>query len=160
MCFGIAENKNEKKMINLKHKKIYLVDDDPFIAELFHHHLDAIGFQDVTIFNNGISALNRLIDQPEIIFLDYQMDTLNGFELLQKIKRFNPNILVVMVSGQDDMNVAIDSLKYGAFDYIVKGRNELEKMEEVLGRIEIYLSSLAASQSTLLKNVRSLFKKN
>ena len=147
-------------MINLKNKKIFLVDDDPFISELFNHHLDALGYQDLTIFNSGISALNHLIEQPEIIFLDYQMDTLNGFELLQKIKRFNPNILVVMVSGQDDMSIPINSLKYGAFDYIVKGKNELEKVEEVLGRIEIYLSSLAASQSTLLKNVRSIFKKN
>lgn len=145
--------------MNLKAKKIFIVDDNAFVSELYKHHLNQMGYENTEIYLDSISALNHLIDKPEIIFLDYQMDTLNGFELLNKIKRFDPNILVVMISGQDDMNIAIDSLKYGAFDYIIKGGKELDKINEVLNRINYYLTELENNKPSILKSVRSLISK-
>lgn len=145
--------------MNIKAKKIFIVDDNAFVSEMYKHHLIQMGYENTEIFLDSISALNHLIDKPEIIFLDYQMDTLNGFELLNKIKRFDPNILVVMISGQEDMNIAIDSLKYGAFDYIIKGGNELDKINEVLNRINYYLTELENNKPSILKSVRSLISK-
>ncbi len=144
-----------KELIN---KKIFVVDDDLFISELIAQHLKNLKFQDVTVYNDSVLALNELVQNPAIVFLDYNMDTLNGFELLTKIKRFNPNILVVMVSGQEDMNVAIESLKFGAFDYVVKGHNELNKIEEVLHKIEFFLKDVESQQPTILRKILSIFK--
>ncbi len=145
-------------MTELINKKIFVVDDDLFISELIAQHLKNLKFKDVTIYNDSVLALNELIQNPAVVFLDYHMDTLNGFDLLKKIKRFNPNILVVMVSGQDDMNVAIESLKFGAFDYVVKGQNELNKIEEVLQKIEFFLKEVEAQKPTILGNLLSIFK--
>ena len=145
-------------MTELKHKKITIVDDDHFVSEMYNHHLKNEGYKNVSVCNDGTELLAQLTSNPEIIFLDYQMDNINGFDLLQKIKRFDPNIIVVMVSGQGDMNIAIDSLKYGAFDYIIKGKSDTENMTAVLDRIEIYLKQLTSSNSKVLQNIKSIFK--
>ncbi|MFT4532802.1 MAG: DNA-binding NtrC family response regulator [Saprospiraceae bacterium] len=115
--------------------KIFLVDDDLFCLNMYEQHLRNLGFHDVLMFQSGTDCLNSLIEYPDIIFLDYKMDTLNGFEVLKKIKRFNPNINVVMVSAQEDLQTAVDALKYGAFDYIIKSDQEVEKMAQVINRI-------------------------
>lgn len=120
---------------NKKTDKVFIVDDDAMIGNLYAKHLNNLGYEDVTFFENGQDCLNQLIEEPQIIFLDQQMDYLEGIEVLRKIKRFDPDIYVVFVSGQEDMETAINSLKYGAFDYIIKGKNDIERIEEVLKRI-------------------------
>jgi len=59
---------------------------------------------------------------------------------------------VVMVSGQEDMQQALDALRFGAFDYLIKGQNESEKMQSVLDRI-------AKVQEMLKKKRPSIFRK-
>ena len=119
----------------IKNYKIFLVDDDLFYLNMYEQHIKNLGFDDVTLFENGTDCLNDLIQYPDIVFLDHNMDMLNGFEVLKKIKRFDPNINVVMVSGQENLQTALNALKYGAFDYIVKGDRENEKMKSVIKRI-------------------------
>ncbi|MFQ3326617.1 MAG: DNA-binding NtrC family response regulator, partial [Salibacteraceae bacterium] len=63
------------------------------------------------------------------------MGTMDGLEVLKKIKRFDPDIYVVFVSGQEEIETATKSLKIGAFDYIVKGPDDTQKIEEVLIKI-------------------------
>ncbi|UII21327.1 response regulator [Fulvivirga ligni] len=115
--------------------KVFVVDDDIFRTYLYEQHLVNLGFKEVSIYHTGTSCLNALTEEPDIIFLDYHMDDLNGLEVLQKIKRFNPNIYVVLISGQQSMEVAVKSLKIGAFDYIIKEEEELNKIEEVVEKI-------------------------
>ena len=81
-------------------------------------------------------------DQPDVIFLDYRMEPMDGLDVLRKIKRFNPDIYLVVISGQDDMNVAVNALKYGAFDYIIKDDNDLVKIEAVLKKIQQVITLL------------------
>ena len=109
--------------------KIFVVDDDPFSLTMYEHHLRNLGYTNVTAFENGTACLNNLTKQPDLIFLDHQMEILNGVDVLKKIKRFNPNTFVVFISAQDDVQTAVNSLKYGAFDYIIKGYNDTVKME-------------------------------
>ena len=138
-------------MENTNKFKIFLVDDDHFCLNLYEQHLNNLGHTDVTTFDNGTACLNSLTKNPEIIFLDHNMDVLNGFELLIKIKRFNPNIFVVMISGQENMKTAIDALKYGAFDYIIKDDQEAEKIENVLQRITEIQKELSKAKYPFVK---------
>ena len=119
----------------LNTKKIFVVDDDVFTSAIFKQHLQNLGYDDVTCFSSGTLCLNHLQERPDIILLDHEMGDLTGFDVLIKIKRFDPNIYVVMVSGQEDMMTAIDSLKYGAFDYIIKGDDTTYKITKVMERI-------------------------
>lgn len=125
-------------MIDLK---IFLVDDDPFYLNLFHQNLKNIGFENIQTFSNGMDCLNALSQNPDIIFLDHNMDSMSGYEVLKKIKRYDPNKNVVIVSAQDNIQVAVDALKYGAFDYIQKGKNEVEKIKDIVFKVH-HLSEL------------------
>ncbi len=129
-------------MENIKNLKIFVVDDDPFCAELYKEHLMSTGYANITSYNNGQDCINNLTEQPDIIFLDYNMAPLDGLEVLKKIKRFSPDIYLVVLSGQEDMQVAINALKYGAFDYIIKGESDLAMINVVLQKIKNVMEML------------------
>jgi len=135
---------------------IFLVDDDPFYIELLKQQLSTKGFQNVATFQNGVDCLNALGLKPDVIFLDHNMDTFSGYEVLKKIKRYDPNIFVVMVSGQEDIKTAVDSLKNGAFDYILKSENDEQKISEVLSKIEQVKELQARKKPGLLKSIFSI----
>jgi DNA-binding NtrC family response regulator len=115
--------------------KVFVVDDDQFTLSWYAQYIGNLGSYDVTSFDNSLACLNNLTQEPNIIFLDHRMDNLSGLEVLRKIKRFNPNIYVVFISGQEDIQVAVNALKLGAFDYIIKGEGDLQKIADVLKRI-------------------------
>jgi DNA-binding NtrC family response regulator len=85
------------------------------------------------------------------------MEDLTGFEVLKKIKRFNPNIYVVMVSGQENMKTAIDSLKYGAFDYVIKESTVCEKIALVIEKIIRVKEELKKSNPSIIQRLLSIF---
>jgi DNA-binding NtrC family response regulator len=137
----------------MQNLKIFVVDDDLYYLNLFGQYLANLGCSHVTTFENGTDCLLQLEQQPDVIFLDYQMDTLTGYEVLKKIKRHNPNIYVVMISAQDQIKPVVDALKHGAFDYLQKGDNEPQKVKEVLSRIIEVKDILQRSQPSILKKI-------
>lgn len=112
--------------------KIFLVDDDVFCLTMNQQYLSNLGYKNIHTFYQSAECLNQLTQQPDIIFLDYHMDNLNGIDVLKKIKRFNPNTIIVFISGQEDIDIAVNALKYGAFDYIMKNQLNEEKMRQVM----------------------------
>jgi DNA-binding NtrC family response regulator len=115
--------------------KIFLVDDDAFNLQLTRHHLESIGYTDIQTFVNGTDCLNRLMEHPNVVLLDHRMDDITGFEVLKKIKRYDPNIHVVMLSAQESIETAIASMRHGAFDYIVKGKQAFDQLNYVIHRL-------------------------
>nr|HRM12654.1 response regulator [Flavobacterium sp.] len=112
-------------MNNNKNKvKIFLVDDDAlFLKSLEIEFLDNADFT-VETYPTGELCIANLSHNPDIIILDYQLDgivknALNGLETLDKIKAFNPEIPVIMLSSQDKIEVAINCMHHKAFDYVV-----------------------------------------
>ena len=136
---------NELTMLDKPHK-IFLVDDDPFCRQLMEHAIRELGFGNIHAFDNGAACLDALIEEPDIIFLDQMMGSVSGTDALKAIKRFNPDIYVVLVSGQQQVQVAVDSLKYGAFDYVVKDEQLTERLAKVLGKIGEVEALLASRQ--------------
>lgn len=79
-------------------------------------------------FTSARDCIAQLHQQPAVITLDYSLPDMNGAEALQKILAFNPGIHVVIISAQENITTALDLLKKGAYDYIVKdddARNRL-----------------------------------
>lgn len=139
----------------MKDYKIFLVDDNTFSLHLYQEHLRKEGYNNLHLFEDGTSFLNKLSDMPKIVILDHGLPDINGLEVLRRIKRMDPNIYVIMLSSQEDLMVAVDSLKYGAFDYIMKDTNELEKLSEVLQRIERFDEILNQQKPKLIKRLFS-----
>lgn len=144
-------------MTNTDSISIYLVDDDPFCLKLYEQHLHNLGYADVCTFADGQGCLNHITQQPDIIFLDYRMEPLDGLEVIRKIKRFNPDIYLVVISSQEDIKVAVDALKYGAFDYIIKGQDDLNRIEAVLEKIRSVISLLKQKPDSRWNKIISLF---
>jgi DNA-binding NtrC family response regulator len=139
-----------------KSQKVFLVDDDPFCRQLIEYAIRGAGYDDVQAFDNGAACLDALTEEPTIIFLDQMMGSVSGTDALKTIKRFNPDIYVVLVSGQQQVQVAVDSLKYGAFDYVVKDERLAERLATVLAKIE-RLQVLLASRRPARPRFLSVF---
>jgi len=137
--------------------RIFLVDDDLFSLNIYRQGLENLGYHKVSLFLNGTICLNNLNQKPDIIFLDHNMDDLTGFEVLKKIKRVDPNVFVVIVSAQENMKIAVDALKYGAFDYIIKGDNEIEKMQNVIERMESIKQEIKKAHPSFMQKILSIF---
>ena len=125
--------------------KIFLVDDCPFFVKLCEKGLIKNGFSNIHIFNSGEELISNLFLKPDIIFLDYHLNDFTGKELLYKIKTFNPLIEVVIISNQKSMDITIELLNSGAFDYLIKDNNFVEKLSEVSSKLD---SVFAGRQNT------------
>lgn len=121
------------KGINLV--KIFIVEDDPWYGEMLKYHLSLNPDYDVELFDNANDCLNSLHHQPDIICIDYNLPDINGEELFKKIKNQNSSISVVVISGQEDVSVALSLIKSGVYDYIVKDDNTKEILWNVIQRI-------------------------
>lgn len=119
---------------------IFLVDDDALCLNLYRQFLKQLGYTNIRMFDNGNDCLDSLpAFQPDIIFLDYNMDDMNGLDVLKQIKQFNPSIIVLFISGQEDIEKAINTIQHGAMDYIVKSSLNTEKLKTIMERVEAKL---------------------
>jgi len=134
--------------------KFFVVDDDRFCTTVYEQHLKNHQYEDVTSFSSGEECLDELYQNPDIIFLDHNMEDLNGFEVLNKIKRYDPNIYVIMVSAQENIDTAVNALRYGAFDYIVKDANVCDKMTATIEKIIKIREEISDGK---LNNLRKFF---
>ena len=109
--------------------KIFIVEDDHFLGSLIKKTLEKLDNCEVTHFMAPEDCLSNLHLNPDIISIDYMLPGMNGIELMQKIKNYNENIQCVMVSGQEKIDVVIETYKQGASDYIIKNDNALVNLE-------------------------------
>lgn len=119
---------------------IFLVDDEPIQNEMLKDYLSERFLYNIKVYDNGEDALKNMDLNPEIVVLDYHLsahkpDAMNGVDALKKIKDRYPLTQVIMLSGQDKIDVAIDSMKYGAYDYVIKGETAFSRMENALNNV-------------------------
>jgi DNA-binding NtrC family response regulator len=114
---------------------VFVVEDDEFYSEVLEYHLSMNPDVTVTKFNNAKDFLNNLDKNPGAITLDYSLPDMAGEEVLRRIKEYNSDIPVVMVSGQEDIKTAITLLKDGAYDYIVKDEDTKDRIWNAIKNI-------------------------
>jgi two-component system, NtrC family, response regulator AtoC len=127
--------------MNQKKYKIFVVDDNALFLKVLYKTLELNPNYEVIPISSGRECLNRLSEQPDIVTLDYTLPDMTGKEILEAIKSKLPDTQVIIVSGQNDISTAVDLLKIGAYDYIVKGVDTREKInisiEKIIERIEL-----------------------
>jgi two-component system, OmpR family, response regulator len=134
---------------------IFLVDDEPIQNEMLKDYLSERFQYNIKMFNNGDAAIKDLELHPEIVILDFHLDDnehiKDGLEVLKKMKELKPQLKVIMLSGQDKLDVAVDCMRYGAYDYVTKGETAFSRIENILNNI----SELQASKTLnkLYKNI-------
>jgi len=116
--------------------KIFVVEDDKFYNKLIEHHLRLNPDFEVETFFTGKSFLEKLGENPDIVTLDFVLPDMDGHEIMEKVKKYNPNIHVVMISGQENISIAVKLLKEGAYDYINKDENIKERLLNTIHNIQ------------------------
>lgn len=108
--------------------KVFIVEDDPFFSTIIERMLEEDDSLDLVLFDSGEALLNGLSKAPDVVTLDLGLPDISGVELFGKIKQFNSEIEIIIISGQDDISVAVGLLKDGAYDYLVKDKNLKERL--------------------------------
>lgn len=138
---------------------IFIVEDDKIYSELVLNELKSNNYTNVKTFDNGNDCLDNLYQMPEIILLDYNLGDENGLDILRQIKGFSPDIHVIFLSAQENMEVAINTLKYGAFDYITKSNEALKRVTITLKKITVMNEKITwvNQQKGLMRMVLGIF---
>lgn len=108
--------------------KLFVVEDDRFYAEMLAYHLSLNPDHEVKVFYNARDCLANLHQKPDVITLDYSLPDKNGAEVLKKIQEANSDIQVIVISGQEDVGVAVGLLREGAYDYLVKDNETKDRL--------------------------------
>ncbi len=116
-------------------KKLFLVDDD--ILFLKSLEIDFLEHSDFVIetYATGELCIDNITENPDIIILDYHLDgidkfAMNGIETLDKIKAYNQDIPVIILSSQDKIEVAINCMHHKAFDYVIKSETSFMRLQK------------------------------
>lgn len=116
-------------------KRIFAVDDDPFITTYLEQILNNLGYNNIEVYPNGTACMENIHHNPEIIFLDYQMEDMDGLEVLKEVKHYFPGIHVVFTTALEDLSVAVRSLSDGSFDFLLKKNITEQEVSNILQRI-------------------------
>ncbi|HKC67418.1 MAG TPA: sigma-54 dependent transcriptional regulator [Bacteroidia bacterium] len=121
--------------MNGKPFTIYIVEDNEWFNKLLVHNLSLNADYQVKGFHTAKDFLKHIDDTPDVVTLDYHLPDMEGVEVLSKIKAYNPNIEVIVISAQANVETAVDLLKHGASDYIVKEKDVRERLLRVINNI-------------------------
>ncbi len=122
-------------------KKVFIVEDDEIFTFLVENRLQKMGGVEAHSFGLGQDMLDRLGENPDIIFLDYSLPIMDGLEVLKKVKAFNSETRVVMLSGLEWDQVVNECMEAGAEDFIQKDAKVAQKVHDKL--IELFGAAVA-----------------
>ncbi len=157
--------------------KVFIVEDDVWYGEVLEYLLNLNPEYEVERFTTAKEFLANLHRNPDLVTLDYSLQDMSGDQVLRKIKEYSPSLPVVMVSGQNDVSTAVNLLREGVYDYIVKDdeakdrlwnsvknireklnlEREIDQLREEIG-VKYQFKNLIG-QSPLLNKVKSLMEK-
>lgn len=137
-------------MLLKKPKHIFIVEDNEIYAMMLDYILSKDSIYRFVSFKSGEECIANLYLNPDVIILDYGLPGKNGYETLLEIKKYNPEIHVIMLTNNDEKNTINNTLTAGADDYILKqghGENQIiEKIEAILIKDEIKKHNQAESK--------------
>jgi DNA-binding NtrC family response regulator len=116
---------------------IFVVEDNNTYNHLVVGHLGKSGFTNVKSFSSGKDCIEAVLNKevPNIIIQDYFMNEMNGLEVLQKVKKIIPDTEFIFLTGNEDIEVAVTTMKSGAYDYVIKDNVALDKVVNKIQKI-------------------------
>ena len=150
-------------MVKSKDKfSVFLVDDDPMFLASLQSSLDSEFKKelDISVYTSGEECLKHINGKPDIIVLDYFLNdtyeskSMDGMEVLKEIKKNDyRDIMVIMLSGQDKLQIALDSIKNGAYEYVTKSESAFVRIKNIIKNATESLVSGRSNRSYLRWNV-------
>lgn len=150
---------------------VFLVDDNEVFLKTLALSLSEHFKSEIQIktFTTGEDCMNKIQQDPEtaadIVILDYHLNTdsknaMNGFDILKKIKKINSGIIVIMLSAEDKLQIAIDCITYGAYEYVAKSETAFIRTKNILKNIleKEFNSRILKITMSILEKYPELYK--
>lgn len=157
---------------------IFIIEDDPWYGEILEYHLGLNPDYKITRFESAKDCLAKMHLQPDLVTIDFSLPDMMGDKLYQKIRETNPSVPVIVISSQENITVAVNLLKMGVSDYLVKDdttkdllwnsiirirenqslKKEVEYLKEELGQ-KFSFDKTIIGQSDSLKKVFTMMEK-
>lgn len=142
------------------HPVIFIVEDNKAYSKIIEHHLKTNQYHSIYTFSSGEECLQNLYLKPDIIIQDYKLQGINGISVLLQYKKTYPHCEFIFLSGQDDIPTAVNAIKAGAFDFIVKTDNAMAllvpKIEDVI-RLQKHERKIRKRYNVLILSIIALF---
>lgn len=108
--------------------KIFVLEDDPLFRKMIEHKLSMDSEYEVSTFECAADMYSELGLHPQVVTLDLNLPNISGIEVMKHINQVSPDTRVIIVSGQEDVSIAVEVLKLGAYEYLTKDLNVIEHL--------------------------------
>lgn len=122
-------------MYKTRNPLIFIIEDSTVYKNLIVGHLRSHKYTNVKTFKNGEECLKAMELHPDIIVLDYSFEGISGMDLMHKVKEDRPEIDFVFISAQNDVEVAVQIMRYGAADYVVKNEKAPYRLVKAIDQL-------------------------
>ncbi len=129
-------DRNGTKRMTDQKLNILLVDDEPFIRSIIQEMLECAGHHPVTA-ENGRQALSKLAETQgiDLIISDMEMPEMNGMALIRKLREDGVTLPIIILTGNDEIKVAVEAMKAGSNDYLLKDENIQDTLFMAIDRV-------------------------
>ncbi|NWF93506.1 MAG: response regulator [Syntrophaceae bacterium] len=151
--------------------RILIVDDEEAICRLFAERLAQEGYICVTA-RNGREALRWFLKDPfSLMIADIRMPEMDGVELLKRVKATDPKMMVIVITAHPDIDLAVEAMRLGAYDFIIKPVDldllslsvtralEKKRLEEEISAYRLHLERLVEERTAKLQEAYRILKK-
>lgn len=122
-------------MMTQKAFTVFVLEDDEWYNKLLVHSISLNPDYQIHSFFSAAEFFKNLSQKPDVVTLDYRLPDTNGKEVLEKIKSMSPDTEVIVISEQENIETAVNLLKNGAYDYLVKEKNIRDRLLTTINNI-------------------------
>lgn len=108
--------------------KIFIIEDDLMFGEMMKFTLERENNYDVSLFQSGEEFFDHIHLNPDIVTIDYNLPGMSGLDILKRIRNYNDSIATIIVSGQEEVAVAVEAYKGGAKYYVLKNETTFTEL--------------------------------
>lgn len=137
--------------------KVYCVEDDVVFGRVLKHRISLDPDFEVSLFENTDDFFKALTSPPDLVTMDVNLPDSSGTEFLEKLRTRLPDVVVIAISGQEDVKVAVSLFKLGLYDYIVKDENTLDRLWKVIHNA-VKLINLGNEVKYLREEIKEKYK--
>jgi hemerythrin-like metal-binding protein/PAS domain S-box-containing protein len=132
-------------------KTILVIDDESIIRQSLCDQLEDLGFRVIEAENGkeGIDLIEK--EDPDLVLTDLRMPEMSGLEVIEQSKKNHPNLLIIVISGAGHIGDAVEAMRLGAYDYLVKPIKGLDVLKHTVSKALDKTEELKAQQHTELK---------
>jgi len=135
--------------------RIFIIDDDKFYLTYIEQLLKKRNFQNVFVFESGRECLQKMVNPPDIVVLDYHLADEVGVDVMKSLRAIYPDLPIIFLTSQKSIDVVVDIMKKGANDCIKKGDSDIYQL--VSSIVFIFENINNEKKSRLFRKLKSGF---